>query len=126
MWQLTSPNCYHNSTAKIPRIELQLVSTYFVHKSDLTTCEIQDAGGSNTDTVYSDTKLRTFGKKLRPPASIFESSWRQCIIRLQWACKATQIEIPQVEVKVQKYKQPIRRKNNGLLIISISSTCFGR
>jgi len=27
---------------------------------------------------------------------------------------------------IQKYKQPTRRNNNNLLVISISSTCFGR
>jgi len=31
-----------------------------------------------------------------------------------------------ISVKMQQYKQPTRCNNNGLLIIPISSTCFGR
>ena len=81
MWQLTSPNCYHNTNAKIPRIELQDASTYFVHRSDLSTYEILDASGGKLDTMFSVTKLPTFGKNLRPPASILDSSWRQCVLR---------------------------------------------
>ena len=99
MWQQTSPNCYQNTNAKIPRIELQVVSTYFGSKSDLSTCEILDAGGGKYVTIYSGSKLPTFGKNLRPPASIFDSSRRQCILRTRWSCKSSQIVIPQAEVK---------------------------
>jgi hypothetical protein len=97
---MTSPNRYYISNAKIPRIELQVVTTCLVHKSDLSTCEILDDGGDNYGAFYSGTKLPTFGKNVRPPASIFDSSWRQCVLRIRRDCEAFHIKIPPAEVKV--------------------------
>lgn len=65
MWQLMSPNCYHNTNTKIPRSDLQDVSTYFVHRSDLSTCEILDAGGGKFDTVLFWHKITDVWEELK-------------------------------------------------------------